>query len=520
MNAIVRAINIGGIVAAPRYYIIIKLGLAKATTAWEFLRMKYAKHFGFGIEVRGSSPYFNGIDSIRRTAMEAVSLAIKHYGDMLVDADVQVKEGRLFSEDDLVTGYNLDFSLDWDFSKPVLIEITYDGESRSYRIMGLVFNHMIDGVPLALYLYLLHNHLIMGERSFLRQSKRRFFAPYRLHQGAAGSKPDKKGWTKLNYFDESHLYPVGSQIDVTGSNILKLRKKISKEIGREVSNSSVEIALLSLEMGINWTTDYIAQGHLTPERRVDVQRGYHGLGIVRTHLSDEIRNADPRTQYEWICNTLKHASGEMQLERFGKGSASRFYARYRKIPEFFINLFDRRINYESVMSVAGTQLIGSNLNGIDYGVPLFVGGIRPDDMRFIFVPSHGEHGKKTRVERAKRSLETHVTEISFSCGPKITGSNGRSVVYKSLKISPQKAHAMLLDWGYDPEQVASLSPPERVRQVFIDAYRPDAPAQGRIEKRAAQYLNLYLMNQANRVANDELQTSETNKNLINIRRLS
>jgi len=490
MNAIVRAINLGGIVSIPRDYIKTKLGLNTTTTAWEFLRLKYAKHFGFGIEVIGSAPDFKSTRAIRDRAMEAVGLALEHYGDMLIEADIQVKEGRLSAEDDLVTGYIIDFSLDWDFSRPVLIEITYDRESRSYRIMGLVFNHLIDGVPLALYTYLIHNHLVLGDTSFLSRSTRTFSIPYRPYRGNAEIMPDKKRWLKLNHFNESHLFPVGSQIDVTDTNILKLREKIKQDIGQEVSNSSIEIALLSLEMGITWATDYIAQGHVNSDRRVDVQKGYHGLGIVRTLYFDELKNADPQDQYRWICNALKDASTEMQLERVGKGRASRFYERYRRISDFFVNLFDRRISHSSVMSVAGTQLIGSNLNGIDYGVPIFVGGIGPDDMRFIFIPSHGEHNKKTKVERAKRSLETHVTEVSFSCGPKIRKSSGRSVVYKSLKISPQKAATILSDWGHDPEKISSLSPSERVKQVFIDAYRPDAPMLGRIEQRAAMYLNI------------------------------
>jgi hypothetical protein len=142
------------------------------------------------------------------------------------------------------------------------------------------------------------------------------------------------------------------------------------------------------------------------------------------------------------------------------------------------------------MNVAGTQLIGSNLNGIDYGVPLFVGGIIPDDMKFIFIPSHGEHNDKTKNERAKRSLTTHVTEVSFACGPKIKESNGRSTVYKSLKVLPQKADTILLNWGHARDKIKSLSQAEKVKQVFMDAYRPDNPALGRIEKRAELYLEL------------------------------
>jgi hypothetical protein len=490
MDAIVGAIHLGGIVSTPRDYITTKIGVDKATTAWEFLRSKYAKHFGFGMEVRGCSPDFKSARAIRDTAMDAVGIALKHYGDILIEADVQVREDSLLAEDNLVIGYQIDFSLDWDFSKPVLIEIIYDRKSRSYRIMSLVFNHLIDGVPLALYTYLIHNHLVLGDTSFLSQTKRTFSVPYKIRQWDSETLPNKERWLRLNCLRESDLFPIGSQIDVTNSNILRLRNKIARDIGQNVSNSSIEIALLCLEMGITWATDYIAQGCLNSESRVDIQKGYHGLGMVRTRVLDEIGNADPLTQYRWICNAVKDASGEMRLERTGKGQASRFYTQYRKIALFLVNLFDRRINHSSVMAVAGTQLIGSNLNGIDYGVPLFVGGISPDNTRFIFIPSHGEHNNKTKVERSKRSMETHVTEVSFACGPKIKESNGRSVVYKSLKILPQKANNILLEWGHAPEKIKPLSLPERVKQVFNEAYRPDNPTLGRIEKRAAMYLDL------------------------------
>lgn len=490
MNAIVGAINLGGFVSTPRDYITTKLGLDKTRTAWEFLRSKYAKHFGFGLEVRGSLPDFESPAAIRHRAIEAVDLALKHYGDMLIKADVQVKEGRLDAEDHMVTGYDIDFSLDWDYSSPVLIEITYDRQNRSYRIMSLVYNHVIDGAPLALYTHLIHNHLVLGKASLLSQSKRTFPFSYKFHLWDSRTLPDKKGWLRLNCLGESDLFPIGSQIDVTDSSILKLRNKIALEIGRNVSNSSVEIALLSLEMGITWATDYIAQGDHNSKRQIDVQKGYRGLGIVRTYLTDKIRPADPLTQYQWIRDAVQKAAGEMHLERAGKGRNSRFYTQYRKINRFFVNLFDRRISHQDVMTVAGTQLIGSNLNGIDYGVPLFVGGIIPDDMRFIFIPSHGEHNDTTKDERAKRSLTTHVTEVSFACGPKIKGSNGRSTVYKSLKILSQKAHHILLDWGHAPDEIQFLSQAQRVKQVFIDAYRPDNPTLGRIEKRAELYLNL------------------------------
>ncbi|PKL38913.1 MAG: hypothetical protein CVV44_08570 [Spirochaetae bacterium HGW-Spirochaetae-1] len=490
MNTIVGAIHLGGFVSLPRDYLKTRLGLNTITTGWEFLRLKYAKHFGFGLEVRGASPDFKNPQALRDTAMEAVRLALAYYGDMLIEADVQVKEKTLSREDTLVSGYQIDFTLPWDFSRPVLIEIDYDRKNRSYRVMGVSYNHLIDGVPLALYIHLIHNHIVLGEASFLCQSKRTFTDPYRFHRTPAAAVPDQKGWLELDTMNDSHLLPVGAQIDVSESNILRLRKKIIRDTGLEISNSSIEIALLGLEMGMTWATNYIAQGHMNPEGRVDIQKGYHGLGIVRTQYYNRIKNADPLTQYRWICDVMKDSYGEMKLERKGMGRASRFYTRYRRIANIMVDLFDRRISYNDVMSVAGTQLLGSNLNGIDYGVPLFVGGITPDDMRFIFIPSHGEHHEKTKIERAKRSLETHVTEVSFSCGPKITGKNGRSIVYKSLKISAWKARDILLNWGHDPREILSLTPEERIRQVFIETYRPDAPELGRIEARATQYLDL------------------------------
>jgi len=490
MNTIVGAIHLGGFVSLPRDYLKTRLGLNPITTGWEFLRLKYAKHFGFGLEVRGASPEFTNLHALRESAMEAVSLALVHYGDMLIEADVQVKEVTLSPEDTLVTGYQIDFTLPWNFSRPVLIEIDYDRKNRSYRIMGVSYNHLIDGVPLALYIHLIHNHIVLGDASFLCQSKRTFTDPYRFHRTPAAAVPDKKGWLELDIINDAHLLPVGAQIDTSDSNILRLRKKISRDTGLEISNSSIEIALLGMELGMDWATNYIAQGYVNPEGRVDIQKGYNGLGIVRTQNYRRMKNTDPLTQYRWICNAMKESYDEMKLERKGMGRASVFYTRYRRIAKILVDLFDRRISYNDVMSVAGTQLLGSNLNGIDYGVPLFVGGITPDNMRFIFIPSHGEHHEKTKIERAKRSLETHVTEVSFSCGPKITGSSGRSMVYKSLKISAWKARDILLDWGYDSREILSLTPEERIRRVFIEMYRPDAPALGRIEARAAHYLNL------------------------------
>lgn len=63
------------------------------------------------------------------------------------------------------------------------------------------------------------------------------------------------------------------------------------------------------------------------------------------------------------------------------------------------------------------------------------------------------------------------------------------MVYKSLKILPQKAHDILLDWGHADDEIKSLTQAQKVKQVFMDAYRPENPTRGRIEKRAALYLD-------------------------------
>ncbi len=278
MNAIVKAINYGGMVSFPRDYIKTKLGLNKITTGWEFLRQKYAKHFGFGIEVRGRSPNFDNADALKNVAVNAIQRAIKHYGDMLIDADVQVKEGVLSPEDTIKTGYHIDFDLSWDFSKPVLIEITYDRKNRSYKIMGVVYNHFIDGVPMALYIYLIHNHLILGNKSLLSQSTRTFSVPYRFHKTAMMNSPNENEWQGLKYFGPLTLIPVGSQLDVTDSNIPKLRKKLSLDTGCDISTSSLEIILLSMEMGMTWATDYIAQGSVNSETAPRYSKRIQGPG--------------------------------------------------------------------------------------------------------------------------------------------------------------------------------------------------------------------------------------------------
>jgi len=490
MSALVKVIYYGGMFSYPRDYVTRKLGLNGVTTGWEFLRLKYAKHFGFGLGVKGGAPDFGTADALKAAVEQAIELSLMHYGDMLIDADVQVKEGVLPSEDDIIIGYQIDFSLPWDFSKPILIEITYDRKNRSYKIMGVVHSHMIDGVPMALYVYLIHNHLMLQENSLLSQSKRTFSVPYQFHKKAVKTPLGQDDWQFLRSFDDASLIPVGSQIDVTDSNVPKLKKKIAQEMGCNISTSTLEVILLSLETGTTWATDYIAQGSLNLERLVDIQKGYKGLGIVRMEVSDQIRRAERPVQYQWICGTLCDASEEMKRERQAKGWASRFYDRYRRVPSPIVDLFDRRIDYDDVMAIAGTQIISSNLNGVDFGVPVFVAGLTPNDVKLYFIPSHGEHNQKTQIERARRSLETHVTEISFSCGPKTTLNDGTSELYKSLKIYPKKASELLLNWGHAPEKVNTMSLEEKVKQLFIKAYRPDAPAQGRIEKRAAQYLNL------------------------------
>lgn len=485
MGIIPQLIHLGGIVGYPRDVILRNIDANRPETGWEFLRMKYAKHFGFGLEVRGTAPRFAGIDEIAALAREGITIALKRYGDMLVDPDVLAYEGALPPEGAVMIGYPVDLAADRDYTKPVLIDIVYDEAARSYRISGVVFDHVIDGVPLALLIQLVHNHLILRGDSYLSASTRDGGRRYRERAALRLGRLSRMSWDEIRHGTESSLPPVGAQIDVTGSAVVDLRSRIAIDTGTRIPVSAVELALAAMELGMDWCCDCVSQ--LKPG---GVQDGYQGLGFVRTFGYARIAELPAVEQYAALRRLLADAALETDRERGCEGSSSVLYDRYRRIPKFWVDLFDRRIGYDAVMSVAGTQLLGSNLNGVAYGVPVCVGGVDADSIRYFFIPSHSEHRGETRQARAARNLDTHVTEVSMCCAPRVTMRDGRRVMYKSIKAMPVIARRILARWGYDGAPSRPIHGIQAVEALYRELYRPDAPAEGRIERRARSLLGV------------------------------
>lgn len=477
MSIVPHLIHFGGIVGYPRDRLLRALNTDRPATGWDFLRKKYAKHFGFGLEVRGALPPCGDVYDMASCAREALQLARGRYGAMLADADVHVRAGALPPAEDLIAGYPVDLADGRDYSKPVLIDIIHDAAARSYRIGAVAYDHIIDGAPLALLVQLMHNHIVLRDDSLLaRAGRSRETAdrpPVPVRRGVLA----RERWERALAPSEESLFPVGGYLDVTDSAVVALRSRIAREIGAAVPVSSVELALAAFETGLNWASDCVAQ--LAPG---GIHDGYRGLGFVRTSGYAQAAGLPHRAQYDWLRGVLAWASAETDRERARRGSSSLLYERYRRIPAFWVDLFDRRIAYDDVMAVAGTQLLGSNLNGVDYGVPVHVGGIPAGALRYFFIPSHSEHHRETRRARAARNLETHVTEVSLSSAPFVTMGDGRRVMYKSTKASPATARRILAGWGRDDD--ARRDGPAAVEALFRELYRPDRPSEGRIEQRA------------------------------------
>lgn len=489
MSILIPLIHFGGIVSYPQDRIMTALGLPRTATGWEHLRKQYARHFGVGLEVRGSFPLHEGPGGFAGRAREAVDMAIERFGDFLVNAHIRVVEGPLPDDRAIQVGYGMDLTIERDWERPILMEITLDRATSSCRIMALSCDHAVDGAPLMLLVQLVFHHLAFGSQSILPGIARRPLINYEARLRRLGMQSNRERWSELLRTDSDALVPAGGQIDCSRSAIVALRRRLAEIQGSHISLSSLETALVAMTFKLNWATEYIAQGESDARGLLAIQRGYHGLGMVRTMGWPRIMALPAQSRLEYLGRILTDSAQEIKQERQGMGRSSRFYNRYRRIPGFWTRLFDRRIPYGHVMAVAGTQLIGSNLNGVEYGVPLVAQSMRDGDHRFLFIPSHGEHGNETKEARMRRNLATQVTEVSFSCGPKVSDGSGHSMVYKSLKLSPATAARVLISWGANPRVVLDIPPLERVARVFHEAYRPDAPMEGKIERLAASLLN-------------------------------
>ncbi len=463
-----------------------KLGLIMPRSGWDSVKTNVIKNYEVGIEVKWNLPRFDGISEIEKLAREAVKLALQHYGDMLLDVDIKVKYGNLPDEKELRIGYQVDLHQERDFTKFIQMDINYDKQKNSYMIIAIVYRHIIDAIPVVLLIYLLHNHLVLKKNSYLNNceripdfSLREKFSRFRI-------KGTVEKWKEVMPDDRDIFLSVGSRIDISKSNLYKLRRKIAKDVGMFVTSSSVELALLAIDMELNYASDCVAQGQINRRGRLDVQKGYNGLGFVHTKGYADIGKLNLNQQYSWLCNKLVESSKEMILEKDGKGKASILINRLGRIPDMHRRFFDKCANYDLIMDVSSSQILSSNLNGIYYGVPICIGNITPENIRFLGAPACPEHDSKIIEQRQSQGLKTEITEISFVCGEKIKNS---CFVDKAIKTSKNVAIRILTRWGHDVNLLEGMTKIELVKKLFQETFRPDFPLEGRLEKLAGEFLN-------------------------------
>ena len=470
----------------PRDWIGKKLGLIMPQSGWDYIKTRTVKNFELGIEVRRNLSRFGSASEIESLVKEAIQLAAQHYGDMVLDADVKVVKGQLPGEKDLRIGHQVELGQDRDFTKFIQVSIILDEAQDSYIISALVYRHIIDGIPMLLLLYLIHNHLILKQDSFISGCAR--VPAFNLQDkfDKFNVSVDEERWKEvLPENDDADFVSVGAHINVRDSNIYKLRRKIAKEVGSYVSGSSVELALLAIEMGMNYASDCVAQGPLKRNGKLDLQQGYFGLGQAHTQGYANIGTLEKAQQYRWLCDKMAESTREILLEREGRGRASKMLQKVSRISDKHRLAGDKIASYDSVMVVANCQILGSNFNGIDYGVPIFVEDITPEHLGLIGIPATPEFAPEVVEARAAKGLKSTITEVSFASGEKYRKCDS---VYKVMKISLDATKRILSRWGYDSNELEKMSKTELGTLVFRETFRPDSPLEGRAEKLAGGFL--------------------------------
>jgi len=457
-------------------------GIAPPDSGWEFLKRRYVKVFSGSLEVRGGLPGMT-TERIRALASGAVALALEQYGDMLVGAQVRVAQGRIPNERTIRTGYHT-LRDGASAGKKVVVEIVHDPKKESYSIAATAHDHVIDGVPLFLLLQLIHHHIIFGEDSLLKKMSRTWKWSHEKKISYYENKSAKiQKHSHERRTPAAPLIPAGAFIDVTESAVTRLRNSINADTGVTVPTSLVEESLLAMLLELDYLQDCVSRHGSEP-----VAAGrYDGLGFVRMQGLKNISQMPPSLRYAHLCPVLSSAAQQVPLEREGRGKVSVFLKRYRRVPLFYTNFFDRRTTKEGVIVIAGHELMGSNLNGVDFGIPLCRGGITADNIRFTFMPSHAEHSPVVFHERIRRGRDPHITLFSLGCAP-ATMSNGRKIVFKSIKTARMHAEPYLLKWGYSASYLKELSDEKIVSLFYNEIYSPGKPAEGRLEKLAESVL--------------------------------
>jgi hypothetical protein len=482
-----RMVIVQSVLESPRVFIGEKLGLIMPQSGWDYIKTRIARNYEVGIEIRKGLPPFNSRSELEKLANEGLRLTLHHFGDFLVDACIKIREGPLWPDEGLRIGHYIDMEIERDYTKHIQIDIIYSKETNSYAIIAFVYKHMVDAVPVIFLLYHIHNYIILKEQSYIYTCERK--PAFNLGEKLKKFRftVDKQKWDFVLPKNNNTFLNVGAQVNIKNSNIRKLRRQIFLELGLPVSTSSLELALIGIDTGLNFALDCVAVGNKLINNKVDITGGYKRLAHVATRGYNGIDKLDPDGQYLWLLEILKESSAEMGKALAGKGKSAWMFDRIRNIPDYARLFSDTWSSYDCIMETAGSQLLGTNLNGVDYGVQLAVGSIKPEDIRGIGIPSNPEHTEKIKEIRNKKGLNADITEFVFAHGQLVKGTD---FVFKSIKTNKKVATEILRKWGEPVEGLDKLSLRELVVKLFNLMYQPSDPMEGRIEKLAGKYLKL------------------------------
>lgn len=330
-------VSVTGALKAPVYLLGEKTGLVNPNYGWENMKLRYCKHFEIGIEVFEKFPIYASIASVEQRVRQAVKLCRKYFSDLVIEPDILVMEGRVSSSRGVHTGYRMTFTEERDYTKPIMLDIIWDRQKGSCRIMANIFDHFIDGVPALFLVTALHHHLVRGKNSRLLSMTRNPDYDYREITKRFPRQPHRKDWARLLYRSEEILWPVGAHLDVTTSCITALRDRIYSDTGIKPSVSSIELGLLAIETGMDFATDYVARGEIADTGSLDLNKGYDGLGMIQTRGYSHLKELTPENQYRELCKKIKFASLQLPMEQQGKGKSSVFFNRYGRTRQFIVD---------------------------------------------------------------------------------------------------------------------------------------------------------------------------------------
>lgn len=478
-------IHLGGILHSYKRASFLSRG-QPGESGSDHLKRVHAKHFAGGIEVRSRFPGIP-LDRISGRAREAVDLAKDLYADSLIGADLLVRESASAPDDAVRLGYPADLTAPRDFSARLLIDILVDRPRGWCSITGTVHEHAIDGVPLFFLLHVVLDHILAGGESHIARCRR--VPPFSLQRRLddLGRRATRAQWLGLNADHDEAMIPAGARIDLSDSCIPRLQAHLRADRGVEVPCSMIEEGLLAVALGCDAVQDCVARFHGGSPAARGAAAGYDGVGLVRSRGYRAVADRGLERAAGDLADILVRGAAEVERERNGTGRTSVFLERYRRIPRSQKEFFEKRLSPAGVAVVAGHELQGSSLSGVDFGISFERYGFTGEDLGYTAFPSHAEHSPETLEARRQRGLQTGITRFSVLFSP-LSGLPGRRTMFKAIKCSPRAAAGFLQRLGASPEELARLSSRGAIRELYQRLYDPADPAAGRVETLARQFL--------------------------------